>query len=59
MASWPLFEGAVRAVIRQNCGLVPHERSELRLASLGARTGLAGAARVWIHRFGAEETIKE
>jgi glucokinase len=59
MSSWPLFEGAVRAAIRQNCGLVPHERTELRLASLGARTGLAGAARVWLHRFGAVEARKE
>lgn len=49
MSAWPLFEGAVRAAIRQCCGLVPYERTALRLASLGQRTGLAGAARVWYH----------
>ena len=51
MQSWPLFESQVRSVIRQNCGLVPWQRTELRMASLGARTGLAGAARVWYHRY--------
>lgn len=51
MESWPLFEAQARAVIHQSCGLVPFERTELRRASLGARTGLAGAARVWFHRY--------
>ena len=51
MESWPMFAEPARAVIRQSCNLVPHERSVLRQASLGARTGLAGAARVWFHRF--------
>ena len=49
MQSWSLFEAQVKAVIRQTCGLVPFERTDLRRASLGARTGLAGAARVWFH----------
>jgi glucokinase len=53
MQSWPMFAGQVRAIIRQNCGLVPHERTDLRLASLGTKTGLAGAARVWFHRYAA------
>ncbi len=52
MESWPLFEARAREVIHQHCHLVPHERTELRRASLGDRTGLAGAARVWFHRFG-------
>lgn len=52
MNSWALFEDAVRASIRQNCLLVPHERVALRTAALGAHTGLAGAARVWLHRYG-------
>lgn len=52
MESWPLFEARAREVIHQHCRLVPHERAELRRASLGDRTGLAGAARVWFHRFG-------
>ncbi len=51
MESWPLFESRVRGIIRQSCGLVPHERTHLRRASLGARTGLAGAARVWFHKY--------
>jgi glucokinase len=53
IGSWALFEDTVNALIRQNCLLVPHERVSLRLASLGAQTGLAGAARVWLHRYGA------
>jgi glucokinase len=52
MGSWELFEGRARALIRQSCGLVPHELTLLRPASLGARTGLSGAARVWFHRYG-------
>lgn len=51
MESWPLFADRVTAMIRQNCTLVPSEKTQLRRASLGARTGLAGAARVWYHRF--------
>ena len=51
MESWPLFEAGAREVIRTNCRLVPHELAQLRRASLGDRTGLAGAARVWFHRF--------
>lgn len=53
MQSWPLFESRVRAVISQSCGLVPHQRTRIRLASLGDRTGLAGAARVFFHKFHA------
>ncbi|RPJ36750.1 MAG: ROK family protein [Chloroflexi bacterium] len=52
MESWRLFEGQVWATIRQTCGLVPYERTHLRLASLGSRTGLAGAGQVLFHRFG-------
>jgi glucokinase len=51
MESWSLFERRVRTIIRQNCGLVPHELTQLRPASLGERTGLTGAARVWVHRY--------
>jgi len=51
MESWPLFERRAREVIRRHCHLVPSERTDLRRASLGERTGLAGAARVWFHRF--------
>jgi glucokinase len=51
MQSWPLFTHLAQETIRQCCRLVPYEKTQLRLASLGARTGLAGAARVWYHRF--------
>lgn len=51
MGSADLLMDGIRAVVRQNCGLVPFEKSEIRLASLGAQTGLIGAARVWHHRF--------
>lgn len=49
MESWSMFDARVRQVIRETCGLVPHERTRLKRASLGAGTGLAGAARVWFH----------
>jgi glucokinase len=52
MESWPMFEGAVRATIRRNCRLVPHERTRVVRAALGLQTGLAGAAQVWLHRYG-------
>jgi glucokinase len=52
MESWPLFERRVQTIIRQTCGLVPYELAKLRQASLGANTGLAGAAQVWFHRYG-------
>lgn len=50
MESWHLFEGRVREIIRSSCGLVPHEKTRLVRASLGAQTGLAGAGAVWFHR---------
>jgi glucokinase len=49
-----LFLDRARQVIRQCCTLVPFDRAELALASLGADTALAGAAQVWHHRFGSE-----
>src|ERR1035438_1367637 len=49
-----LFLDRARQVIRQCCTLVPFDRAELALASLGADTSLAGAAQVWHHRFGSE-----
>lgn len=52
MESWPMFEARVRQIIRETCGLVPHERTALKRASLGAATGLSGAARVWFHHYG-------
>jgi glucokinase len=52
MNSAHLFMDRVRQVIRQNCTLVPAAKTELLLASMGADTGLAGAARAWYNRFG-------
>lgn len=51
MESWRLFSARVRDIIRSTCGLVPHEKTQLRRASLGIHTGLAGAAAVWFHRY--------
>jgi glucokinase len=51
MKSAHLFMDRMREVIRQNCRLVPADRVEITLASLGADAGLIGAAQVWHHRF--------
>lgn len=51
MKSAHLFFDRMREVIRQNCRLVPVDRVEIVLASLGADAGLIGAAQVWHHRF--------
>ena len=51
MKSAPLFLPRIHAVIRENCKLVPHERIEIALASLGPDVALIGAAQVWHHRF--------
>lgn len=53
MQSSHLFLDRARQVIRQCCTLVPFDKAELALASLGADAALAGAARVWHHRFGS------
>ncbi|MGE5112887.1 MAG: ROK family protein [Acidobacteriaceae bacterium] len=52
MGSAAMLMGGIRKMIRQNCAFVPHERIEVRVASLGPYTPLIGAARVWYHRFG-------
>jgi len=51
MLSANLFLDGIRQEIRQNCGLVPYERTEIRLAALGQHAALIGAARTWHHRF--------
>ena len=51
MASLPLFINGIRGEIRRNCGLVPFERTEIRLSSLGLQAAIVGAARTWHHRF--------
>jgi len=51
MKSSDLFLDRAREVIRRICTQVPAEKTELRLASLGANTGLIGAARAFLHRY--------
>jgi glucokinase len=51
MKSASLFLDRIREVIQQNCRLVPYERVEISVASLGPDVGLIGAAQVWHHRF--------
>ncbi len=52
MRSRGLFWEAIQAVIRRNCGLVPHEKTRLVPATLAKDAGLLGAACVWLHRYG-------
>jgi glucokinase len=52
MRSRHLFWDAIQASIRQNCGLVPYEKTVLVPATLGVDTGLIGGACVWRHRYG-------
>lgn len=49
MKSTHLFLDRMRDVIAQNCRLVPSERVEIALASLGPDAGVIGAAQVWHH----------
>lgn len=51
MKSAPLFLNQIKEVIRRSCSLVPFDKTELTLASLGENANLIGAARVWYHRF--------
>lgn len=55
MKSASLFLETIRRTIAQNCRMLPFERAELALASLGEDSNLIGAARVWYHRFAGEE----
>jgi len=50
MKSAHLFLDRARDVIRQNCTLVPYDRVDISLASLGTDAGLIGAAQVWYQR---------
>jgi glucokinase len=55
MQSWSLFSERVNRKIQQNCTLVPYQKTSLRLAALGADSGLIGAAQAYIHRFAKTE----
>jgi glucokinase len=52
MQAYPLFAAEIQAAIWTNCGLVPYEKVHVVQAALGAHSGLVGAARVWLHRYG-------
>jgi glucokinase len=52
MKSADLFFDRIHQAIGENCRLVPFERVEITLASLGPDVGLIGAAQVWWHRLG-------
>jgi len=52
MESADLFMPAIRAVVSNNCGLVPAANIELLQAGLRNDAALVGAAVVWRHRFG-------
>jgi len=51
MRSWPLFKDRVEQVVKQNCGLVPFEKTRIELASLGSDVNLLGAGQAWFHRY--------
>jgi glucokinase len=52
MKSSTLFLENIRKTIAASCRLVPFDRTELALASLGEDSNLIGAARVWHYHFG-------
>jgi glucokinase len=51
MQSADLFLKRIHEIIAASCRFVPHEKTEITLASLGEDANLIGAARVWYHRF--------
>jgi glucokinase len=54
MKSASLFLEKIREIIGTSCRLVPYEKTELAMASLGEDANLIGAGRVWYYRFGSE-----
>ena len=51
MRSSHLFMDRIREVVRTSCTLVPADKTQILLASMGPDTGIAGAARAWYNRF--------
>ena len=51
MKSADLFLDGIKKIVRESCRLVPCDKTEITLASLGEDSNLIGAARVWHHRF--------
>ncbi len=58
MKSADLFMKGIHETIAQSCKLVPFEKAEVVLASLGDDSNLIGAARVWHHRFAGEHSAQ-
>jgi len=54
MKSADLFLDKIRSTIRENCGLVPSDKTFVAIASLGQDMGLIGAAEVWRYRIERE-----
>jgi glucokinase len=54
MKSAALFLDEIKRIIATSCRLVPFEKTQLALASLGEDTNLIGAARVWYYRCAPE-----
>lgn len=54
MKSAVLFLDEIRRIIATSCRLVPFDKTQLALASLGEDTNLIGAARVWYYRCAPE-----
>ncbi len=54
MKSANLFLDGIRKIISGSCRLVPFDKTELTLASLGEDANLIGAARVWYQRFASD-----
>ena len=52
MQSSQLFLDRIRKQVARGCRFVPHEKTELAIASLGKDANLIGAASVWHNRFG-------
>jgi glucokinase len=58
MKSSDLFLSQIHKIIVASCGFVPHQKTELTLASLGDDANLIGAARVWYHRFASNGGLR-
>ncbi|MGA2390213.1 MAG: ROK family protein [Candidatus Sulfotelmatobacter sp.] len=54
MKSADFFLEDFRKTIAASCNLVPSDKTNLVLASLGEDSNLIGAARVWYYRFGSD-----
>ena len=51
MKSADLFLESIQRLVREICTQVPADKTTIAPASLRADTGLAGAARAWMHRY--------